>query len=141
MPQFIDTAKITVKAGRGGDGAVAFHREKYVPAGGPDGGDGGNGGNIVLKTDSNLSTLMDFRYKRKYTAEPGQNGSGKKCSGKAGSDLIIRVPYGTVIRDAETRRLIKDMSDDRPFVLAKGGTGGWGNQHFCYSHPASPPFC
>lgn len=140
MPQFIDTARITVKAGRGGDGAVAFHREKYVPAGGPDGGDGGNGGNIVLKTDSNLSTLMDFRYKRKYTAEPGQNGSGKKCSGKAGSDLIIRVPYGTVIRDAETGRLIKDMSDDRPFVLAKGGTGGWGNQHFATPTRQAPRF-
>ena len=110
--QFIDTARITVRAGSGGNGAVAFHREKYVAAGGPDGGDGGRGGNIVLRVDSHMSTLMDFRYKRKYVAENGQDGSGKRCSGKDGQPLVIRVPRGTVVRDAETREIICDMSGD-----------------------------
>ena len=128
--QFIDTARITVRAGSGGNGAVAFHREKYVAAGGPDGGDGGRGGNIVLRVDSHMSTLMDFRYKRKYVAENGQDGSGKRCSGKDGQPLVIRVPRGTVVRDAETREIICDMSGDEDFILAKGGNGGWGNKHF-----------
>ena len=127
--QFIDTARITVRAGSGGNGAVAFHREKYVAAGGPDGGDGGRGGNIVLRVDSHMSTLMDFRYKRKYVAENGQDGSGKRCSGKDGQPLVIRVPRGTVVRDAETREIICDMSGDEDFILAKGGNGGWGNKH------------
>ena len=98
---FIDKVRISVKAGNGGNGAVAFHREKYVAAGGPDGGDGGNGGSIILRVDDNLSTLMDFRYKRKYTAPAGENGQGKRCRGKNGENLIIKVPRGTVVRDLE----------------------------------------
>ena len=138
--QFIDTARILVRAGAGGGGAVSFHREKYVAAGGPDGGDGGRGGNIVLTVDPHMSTLMDFRYKRKYVAETGMNGSGKRCTGKDGADLVIKVPRGTVVRDAETREIICDMSDDKPFVLAKGGKGGWGNQHFATPTRQVPRF-
>ena len=138
--QFIDTAKITVRAGNGGGGAVSFHREKYVAAGGPDGGDGGRGGNIVLRVDPHMSTLMDFRYKRKYTAENGQNGSGRRCTGKDGADLVIKVPRGTVVRDLETREIICDMSGDGDFVLAKGGKGGWGNQHFATPTRQVPHF-
>ena len=138
--QFIDTARITVRAGSGGNGAVAFHREKYVAAGGPDGGDGGRGGNIVLRVDSHMSTLMDFRYKRKYVAENGQDGSGKRCSGKDGQPLVIRVPRGTVVRDAETREIICDMSRDEDFILAKGGNGGWGNKHFATPTRQVPRF-
>ena len=123
---FIDKVRISVKAGAGGNGAVAFHREKYVAAGGPDGGDGGNGGSIVLRVDDNLSTLMDFRYKRKYTAPNGENGQGKRCRGKNGENLIIKVPRGTVVRDLATNEIIKDMSDSDDFVLCKGGRGGWG---------------
>ena len=123
---FIDKVRISVKAGAGGNGAVAFHREKYVAAGGPDGGDGGNGGSIVLRVDDNLSTLMDFRYKRKYTAPNGENGQGKRCRGKNGENLIIKVPRGTVVRDLATNEIIKDMSDSADFVLCKGGRGGWG---------------
>ena len=100
---FIDKVRISVKAGAGGNGAIAFHREKYVAAGGPDGGDGGNGGSIVLRVDDNLSTLMDFRYKRKYVAPNGMDGQGKRCTGKDGEDLVLRVPRGTIIRDAETQ--------------------------------------
>lgn len=137
---FIDTATIKVRAGRGGDGAVAFHREKYVPAGGPDGGDGGDGGNVILKVDDHLSTLMDFRYKRKYEAENGQNGAGKKCSGKGGQDLVIRVPRGTVVRLAESDAILCDMSSSEPFVLARGGRGGWGNQHFATPTRQAPRF-
>ena len=138
--QFIDTARITVKAGNGGNGAVAFHREKYVAAGGPDGGDGGRGGNIVLRVDPHMSTLMDFRYKRKYVAENGQDGSGKRCSGKDGQPLVIRVPRGTVVRDMETREIICDMSGDEDFILAKGGNGGWGNKHFATPTRQVPRF-
>ena len=138
--QFIDTARITVRAGSGGNGAVAFHREKYVAAGGPDGGDGGRGGNIVLRVDSHMSTLMDFRYKRKYVAENGQDGSGKRCSGKDGQPLVIRVPRGTVVRDAETREIICDMSGDEDFILAKVGNGGWGNKHFATPTRQVPRF-
>ena len=138
--QFIDTARITVRAGSGGNGAVAFHREKYVAAGGPDGGDGGRGGNIVLRVDSHMSTRMDFRYKRKYVAENGQDGSGKRCSGKDGQPLVIRVPRGTVVRDAETREIICDMSGDEDFILAKGGNGGWGNKHFATPTRQVPRF-
>jgi len=137
---FIDKAAIIVKAGKGGDGAVAFHREKYVAAGGPDGGDGGRGGSIVVVADDNMSTLMDFRYKRKYVAENGVNGLGARCKGKEGKDVIIKVPRGTVIRDKETGAIIRDMSDSEPFVLARGGRGGWGNQHFATPTRQVPRF-
>ena len=137
---FIDKATITVRAGKGGDGAVAFHREKYVPNGGPDGGDGGRGGSVIVVSDDNISTLMDFRYKRKYVAENGMNGQGKRCSGKDGGDIIIKVPRGTLIKDKETGGIIKDMTDSEPFVLAKGGRGGWGNQHFATPTRQVPRF-
>ena len=137
---FVDKVKIFVKAGDGGNGAVAFHREKYVAAGGPDGGDGGHGGSIVLRVDDNLSTLMDFRYQRKYTAPNGQPGQGSRMSGKRGEDRIIRVPRGTVVKDAETGAVIKDMSDGDDFVLCKGGRGGWGNKHFATPTRQLPRF-
>ncbi len=137
---FVDIAKIHLKAGNGGNGAVSFHREKYVAAGGPDGGDGGRGGNIVFKADSNLSTLADFRYKRKYCAEAGQNGGASRCTGKSAPDLVISVPVGTLIKDAETGRIIADISDDEPVIVAKGGNGGWGNQHFATSTRQVPRF-
>ena len=137
---FVDTAKITVKAGKGGNGAVAFHREKYVAAGGPDGGDGGRGGDVILVADNHLTTLMDFRYRRKYAAEAGADGSGARCSGRDGADLTIKVPTGTVVRDAQTGEVIRDMSDGKPFVLARGGRGGWGNQHFATPTRQAPRF-
>ena len=137
---FIDKARITVKAGNGGNGAVSFHREKYIAAGGPDGGDGGNGGSIILQVDDHMSTLMDFRYKRKYTATPGQDGMGGRKTGKDGESLVIKVPRGTLVRDAETGEIIKDMSDYEPFVLCKGGRGGWGNQHFATPTRQVPRF-
>ena len=137
---FIDKTKIFVKAGNGGNGAIAFHREKYVAAGGPDGGDGGHGGSIVLRVDDNLSTLMDFRYKRKYTAPNGEDGRGARCKGKRGEDLVIKVPRGTVVRDAETNEVIRDMSTSEDFVLCKGGRGGWGNQHFATPTRQVPRF-
>ena len=137
---FIDTARILVRSGAGGNGAVAFHREKYVAAGGPDGGDGGRGGDVILQVDDRMSTLMDFRYKRKYVAENGGNGAGKQCTGKNGAPLIIRVPRGTVVRDAETREIIQDMSGDEPFILCRGGNGGWGNKHFATPTRQTPQF-
>ena len=137
---FIDVAKIKLKAGNGGDGAVAFHREKYVASGGPDGGDGGKGGDIVFQTDTNISTLQDFRYKRKYVAKNGENGSGNRCSGKGGENLIIRVPKGTLVKDAETGRLLADLSTDEPQVILKGGRGGWGNAHFATPTRQTPRF-
>ncbi len=137
---FVDIAKIHLKAGDGGDGAVSFHREKYVAAGGPDGGDGGRGGNIIFKADSNLSTLADFRYKRKYTAQSGEKGGGGRCSGKKAPDLIISVPVGTLVKDAESGRIIADISDSEPIVIAKGGNGGWGNQHFATPTRQVPRF-
>ncbi len=140
MPNFVDTARITVKAGSGGNGAVAFHREKYIASGGPAGGDGGRGGSVLLQVDEHMSTLMDFRYKRVYTAANGQDGQGKRCSGRDGEDLIIRVPRGTVVRDAETGEIIQDMQSGDPFVLAKGGSGGWGNQHFATPTRQAPRF-
>ena len=127
---FVDKATIKVIAGNGGSGAVAFHREKYIAAGGPDGGDGGRGGDVIAVVDDHMSTLMDFRYKRKYVAGNGMNGQGGRCTGKDGESLTIRVPRGTLIRDKETGGIIHDMSDDKPFVIARGGKGGWGNQHF-----------
>ena len=137
---FIDKARITVRAGNGGNGVVAFHREKYVANGGPDGGDGGHGGSIILQVDDNMSTLMDFRYKRKYAAQNGMDGQGARKSGRNGQDLVIRVPRGTLVRDAESGEIIKDMSGDEPFVLCKGGRGGWGNQHFATPTRQVPRF-
>mgnify|MGYP000340870277 CR=1 FL=1 len=137
---FIDKARITVRAGNGGNGAVAFHREKYVAAGGPDGGDGGKGGSIILQVDDNMSTLMDFRYKRKYVAENGVDGQGGRKSGKDGANLVIRVPRGTLVRDAETNEIIQDMSGSEPYVLCKGGRGGWGNMHFATPTRQVPRF-
>ncbi len=137
---FIDKARITVRAGTGGGGAVAFHREKYVAAGGPDGGDGGRGGDIVLTVDGHMSTLMDFRYKRKYVAENGMPGQGNRKSGKDGADLTIRVPRGTVVRDTATGEIICDMAGQDTFVLCKGGKGGWGNQHFATPTRQVPHF-
>ena len=137
---FVDKARITVKAGNGGNGAVAFHREKYVAAGGPDGGDGGKGGDIVFVVDDNMSTLMDFRYKRKYVAANGADGSGKRCSGKDGESLYIRVPRGTLVRDTETGGIMHDMSDGKDFVAARGGKGGWGTKHFATPTRQVPRF-
>ena len=137
---FVDKVRITVCGGRGGDGAVAFHREKYVAAGGPDGGDGGHGGSVVLRVNDNLTTLLDFRYKRKYSAQAGVNGQGRKMSGKRGENLIIQVPRGTVVRDAETNAIIVDMSTGEDFVLAKGGRGGWGNAHYATPTRQVPRF-
>ena len=121
---FVDKARITIRAGSGGDGAVAFHREKYVAAGGPDGGDGGRGGSVVFSVDDNMSTLMDFRYKRKYVAQNGMPGQGKRCNGKDGETLVIKVPRGTIIRDTESGSIMHDMSKGEDWVAAKGGRGG-----------------
>lgn len=138
---FVDRAEIFIKSGRGGDGAVTFRREPYVPEGGPDGGDGGRGGDVVFVADRNLRTLMDFRYKRKYEAERGQNGMRKKMYGKAGSDLEIRVPTGTMVIDKETGALMKDLVEDGDrLVAAKGGKGGKGNVHFKSSVRQAPNF-
>ena len=140
MEMFVDKVRITVCGGRGGDGAVAFHREKYVASGGPDGGDGGHGGSVILRVNDNLSTLLDFRYKRKYPAQAGMNGQGRKMSGKRGENLIIQVPRGTVVRDAETGQIIVDMSTGEDFIIAKGGRGGWGNAHFATPTRQIPRF-
>ncbi len=137
---FVDTAKITVRSGNGGNGVVSFHREKYVANGGPDGGDGGRGGDIVVEVNDHMSTLMDFRYKRKYVAGNGADGAGKRCTGKDGEPLVIRVPRGTIIRDAETQEIIQDMSQTDRFVLCRGGRGGWGNQHFATPTRQVPRF-
>ena len=137
---FVDRAKIVIKAGDGGDGAVSFHREKYVAAGGPDGGDGGRGGDVVFQVDDNFSTLIDFRYKRKYCAERGQNGAARNCTGKSAPPLIIKVPRGTIIREASSGRIMADMSTDEPKVIAKGGRGGKGNVHFATSTRQIPKF-
>ena len=137
---FVDKVRITVIGGRGGDGAVAFHREKYVASGGPDGGDGGHGGSVILRVNDNLSTLLDFRYKRKYAAQSGANGAGMKCSGKRGEPLIIQVPRGTVVRDTESNQIIVDMSTGEDFVIAKGGRGGWGNAHYATPTRQAPRF-
>ena len=137
---FIDTATIWLHAGKGGDGAVTFHREKYVAAGGPDGGDGGRGGDIIFVADDNLSTLMDFRYKRKYTAPDGENGRAKRQSGADADDLVIRVPRGTVLKEAESGLVIADLSGSEPVVVARGGRGGWGNSHFATPTRQIPKF-
>lgn len=137
---FVDQAKIKIKAGDGGDGAVSFHREKYVAAGGPDGGDGGKGGDVIFQVDDNFSTLIDFRYKRKYVAERGQNGSARNCTGKSAPPLIVKVPRGTIVREASSGRIMADMSTDEPKILAKGGSGGKGNVHFATSTRQIPKF-
>ena len=137
---FVDVAKIKIKAGDGEDGAVSFHREKYIASGGPDGGDGGKGGNIVFVADSNLSTLADFRYKRKYLAQKGENGKAARRNGKNAPDLIIHVPIGTLVKDAETGRLMADVSTKEPVVVARGGKGGWGNTHFATPTRQTPRF-
>ena len=137
---FVDKAEITVKAGKGGNGAVSFHREKYVAAGGPDGGDGGRGGDIIISADTNMSTLMDFRFKRKYAAGNGADGSGKNRTGKDGEDLLIRVPNGTLLREKESGSIIADISGAEPFTLVRGGSGGWGNKHFATPTRQAPRF-
>ena len=137
---FVDIAKIKIKGGDGGAGAVAFHREKYVAAGGPDGGDGGKGGDVVFVVDDNLATLADFRYKRKYSAPNGEGGKGGRCNGKKGKDLEIKVPRGTIIREANSKAVMADMSKTERFVAAKGGKGGWGNTHFATSTRQVPRF-
>jgi len=137
---FIDNIKIYVKAGNGGNGAVSFHREKYVSAGGPDGGDGGRGGNVVFKVDEGANTLLAFRYKRKFIAEPGDDGKTGKMHGKNGADVIVAVPRGTLIRDAESGKIIFDMANADEYVICKGGRGGWGNRHFATPTRQIPRF-
>lgn len=137
---FVDQAFIRVRAGKGGDGAVTFHREKYVAAGGPDGGDGGRGGNIVFVADSNKTTLLEFKYKTRYNALDGDPGRGKQCSGRSAPDLVLKVPVGTLVRDKISGRLIADLSDSEPVVIAVGGKGGWGNQHFATPTRQIPRF-
>ncbi len=137
---FIDKIQIYIKAGDGGNGAISFRREKYVAQGGPDGGDGGHGGNIVFRIDEGSNTLLAFRYKRKFIAGNGGNGKGAKFHGATADDLVIMVPRGTLIKDAETGRIIKDMSDDEDFICCKGGRGGWGNKHFATPTRQVPNF-
>lgn len=137
---FIDVAKIHIAAGNGGNGCVSFHREKYVSAGGPDGGDGGRGGDVIFQVDDNLSTLMDFKYKRKYVAQNGEDGSSKKCSGKGAPNLVIKVPRGTLVLDNASGLVMADLSGDEPLVLARGGRGGWGNSHFATPTRQVPRF-
>ena len=137
---FVDTAKIRIKAGDGGNGACTFHREKYVNAGGPDGGDGGKGGNVVFVGDTNINSLIDFKYRKRYIAENGKNGSGSNMTGKSAPDLVIKVPVGTLIREAGTGRILADISDKEPHIVAKGGKGGWGNQHFASATRQIPKF-
>ncbi|NLN13998.1 MAG: GTPase CgtA, partial [Tissierellia bacterium] len=128
---FVDKAKIYVKGGKGGNGIVAWRREKYEPSGGPYGGDGGNGGSVILKVDEGIRTLMDFRYKRHYSGENGEDGKTKKQTGRDGQDVIIRVPLGTLVKDAKTGRVIVDLKEKgQEYVIAKGGRGGRGNARF-----------
>ncbi|NLU33230.1 MAG: GTPase ObgE [Clostridiaceae bacterium] len=138
---FIDVAEVYLKAGDGGNGAVSFRREKYIPSGGPDGGDGGDGGNIVFKVDMGLRTLVDFRYKKKYVARNGEKGGGRNCSGRSGEDLVVRVPLGTLVKDRETGRIIADLSSEgQEEIIVRGGKGGWGNQHFATPTRQAPNF-
>ncbi|MEG2192268.1 MAG: GTPase ObgE, partial [Oscillospiraceae bacterium] len=138
--QFVDVAKISIKAGNGGNGIVAFHREKYVASGGPDGGDGGKGGDVIFKGERNLSTLVDFRFRRKYEAKNGEDGGGHNRSGRAAEDLIVKVPVGTVIKQAETGLVVADISEEKEYIIAKGGKGGLGNQHFATPTRQIPNF-
>ena len=138
---FADTARITIKSGKGGDGHVSFRREKYVPDGGPDGGDGGRGGDVFFQIDPGLNTLVDFRHKRKFAAQSGEEGGKNRRHGKSGGDLIIKVPRGTIIREAESGLVIHDMgSDPEPYLILKGGKGGLGNQHFATSVMQAPKY-
>ena len=138
---FADRAKIYVRSGKGGDGHVSFRREKYVPNGGPDGGDGGNGGNVYFVVDEGLNTLTDFRHIRKYCAGNGAEGGKRNCAGKNGEDIVIKVPAGTVIREAESGKVIADMSgDNKRVLLLKGGRGGSGNQHYATSKMQAPKY-
>ncbi|MBQ7925219.1 MAG: GTPase ObgE, partial [Lachnospiraceae bacterium] len=138
---FADRAKVYIRSGKGGDGHVSFRREKYVPAGGPDGGDGGHGGDVIFEVDEGLNTLIDFRHTRKYKAEDGQQGGKKNCRGKDGQDIIIKVPQGTVIKEAESGQVIVDMSgDNRRYTILKGGKGGNGNQHYATSTMQAPKY-
>ena len=137
---FIDKAQIRVKAGDGGNGAISFHREKYVAAGGPDGGDGGRGGNVVFRGSKDMNTLIDFKYKKNFVAANGASGSNKRCSGKKGEDLVIEVPFGTVVKDAESGRIMADISSEEPVIIAQGGNGGWGNTHFATPTRQIPRF-
>ena len=131
---FADRAKIIIKSGKGGDGHVSFRREKYVPNGGPDGGDGGKGGDVIFLVDKGINTLTDYRHRRKFAAEPGQEGGKKNCHGKNGEDLILKVPEGTLIKDAASGKVIADMSGDNTRqVILRGGKGGQGNQHYATS--------
>jgi GTP-binding protein len=137
--QFVDEARISVEAGRGGDGSVSFRREKYVPRGGPDGGDGGRGGDVVLLVDTNLSTLQDYRYKTRYAAERGTHGSGSNRTGADGQDVVLRVPSGTIVRDAETGEMIADLTEpEQRLVIARGGRGGRGNAAFATATRQAP---
>ena len=138
---FADRARIIIKSGKGGDGHVSFRREKYVPDGGPDGGDGGKGGDVIFQVDEGLNTLTDYRHRRKFAAQPGQEGGKKNCHGKNGEDLVLKVPEGTVIKDAESGKVIADMSgDNKRVVVIKGGHGGLGNQHFATSTMQAPKY-
>ena len=137
---FYDHVKIYVKAGDGGNGAIAFHREKYISHGGPSGGDGGSGGNVVVEIEKGMNTLLAYKNKRKFVAKNGENGMSEKFHGANAEDLVLKVPEGTVIKDAETGKIIKDMSDSEPFVLARGGKGGWGNTHFATPTRQAPRF-
>lgn len=138
---FTDYVKILVKSGNGGDGAITFRREKYVAAGGPDGGDGGHGGNVYFQVDPDTNTLLDFRFKKKFKAENGSNGSGNHCFGKSGQDLYIKVPRGTIIKDAETEKVVADLSEPNQVELVlPGGRGGKGNSHFATSTRQAPHF-
>ena len=137
---FIDKARILLKAGRGGDGAVSFHREKYVANGGPDGGDGGDGGSIYLVADDHLSTLTDYKYRRKYEADSGENGRGNRCRGKSADDLILKVPRGTIVREHESGKIMADISGDEPVLICKGGRGGFGNAKFATPTRQIPRF-
>jgi GTPase len=138
---FIDTAKIFVKSGDGGNGSVSFRREKYIPLGGPDGGDGGRGGDVILFADPNMTTLMDFTYNKKYIAEPGVNGAGSKCYGRDGEHLYIKVPMGTIVRDVETNKIMVDLSHPGDtYVVARGGKGGKGNVKFTTATRQAPNF-
>lgn len=138
---FVDYAKISIQSGKGGDGATSFRREKYVAAGGPDGGDGGKGGDVYFAVDPDANTLIDFRYQKKFKAENGQNGSGSHCYGKSGEDLTIKVPLGTIIKDAQTGKVLADLSNsDQKELIARGGRGGKGNSHFATSTRQAPRF-
>ncbi len=138
---FVDRTKIIIRSGKGGDGHVSFRREKYVPNGGPDGGDGGDGGSVIAEIDQGLNTLINFRHKRKFSASDGEEGGKKRCHGKNGEDIILKVPEGTVIKDAESGKVIADMSNDnKRTVILKGGRGGRGNMNFATSTMQAPKF-